>query len=214
MRAGLRRSLRLHEAVLAREVLGVGHPLVHVLELQDLVRRDLLVLCALVPAVLGGLVLGLESAAWLAGATAATAAALGAGAAILLLRRREAAIGLILEGRAQLPLPAVAEERERLLNPAYRRMLARSLALIRRGAEARSPWPALYCAPMIRGVADELRELEALLTRKAVDVRGVALTYELLVDGRSPLHGSDPRRLSEELQRIAAILRQPCAAIG
>jgi hypothetical protein len=211
MRAPFHLSLRLHEAVLAREVLGPEHALVHVLELQDLVRRDLLMLCALLPAVLGGLVLGLESAIWLAAATVVTVAALGAGAAILLYRRREAALALILGGRAQLPLPAVAEERERLLDPAYRRMLARSLALIRRASEERSTWlqasPIPYCAPMIRDVANELREIETLLTRDAVSVRGVALTHQLLVDGRSPLHGGDPRRLSEELHRIAAVLR-------
>lgn len=160
---------------------------------------------------LGGVAWRSDSAVWLAAATVALVAALGAGAAILRVRRREAALTLILEGRAQLPLPAVGDERERLLDAAYRRMLACSLAVIRSRAEEHSEWfrtsSIPYNVPMLRSVADDLREVEELLTREAVGVRGVALSHKLLAEGCSPLHGNDPRRLSEELHRIAAALR-------
>jgi hypothetical protein len=211
MRAHSHRTLRLHESGQARELLGTAHALVRILELQDVVRRDLLVLGALVPATLGAAVLGSDAAAWLTLGAAIAIAALGGGAALLHVRRREAALTLIVEGRDRLPLAAVARERERLLDPAYRRMLAHSLALLRSRAETLPDWfrtsPIPYNAAMLRSVADELRELERLLTCETVGVRGVALTHRLLVDGHSPLHGNDARQLSEELRRIAVSLR-------
>jgi hypothetical protein len=211
MRSHLHPSLRLHDAVLAREVLGAEHALVRVLEQQDVIRRDLLVLCALLPATLGGAALGSDSAVWLAAATAVTGAVLAIVAAVLLVRRREAALALIADGRDELPLPAIAEERARLLDPAYRRNLARSLSLLRWRAAEHTEWfrtsPIPDNVSMLRSVSDGMREVEQLLTRDEVGVRGVALTRRLLVDGCSPLHGRDPQRLSEELHRIIAMLR-------
>lgn len=211
MRAHPHPPPRLHEAIPAREMLGAEHALVRVLEAQDVVRRDLLALCALLGPALGAMLLGSESAAWLAAAAAAVAVVLAGIAAILHGRRRDAAFELILEGRDRLPLPAVAEERAHLLDPAYRRTLARSLALLRWRAAEYSEWfvtsPIPFDVPMLRSVADGMRELEELLTREEVGVRGVALARKLLIDGRSPLHGHDPQLLSEELHRIAANLR-------
>jgi hypothetical protein len=211
MRAHLHPPLRLREAVPAREMLGPEHELVRTLELQDVVHRDLLVLGALLPATLGAAALGSDSAVRLAGAAAAVALALAAFAAVLRIRRRDAAVALIGEGRAELPLPAVAEERARLLDPAYRRTLARSLSLLRWRAAEHSEWFVTSAVPydvsMLRSVAGGMREVEELLTGDEVNVRGVALARTLLVDGCSPLHGHDPRRLGEELCRIAASLR-------
>src|SRR5690242_6320203 len=85
---------RFHDAVQAREVLGAEHALVHVLELEDVVRRDLLVLCALTPV---ATLLGTHVAVWVAAATAITAAAFVAAAIVLRVRRRDVALALILE---------------------------------------------------------------------------------------------------------------------
>jgi hypothetical protein len=181
-----------------------------VLELQDVVRRQLLAVGAFIPALTGAVAIGSAAAPWLLGADALIAAALGGFAAVLRQRRREYALDLILEGRERLPLAAVADERRRLLERSHRRMLAHTLELIRRAAQEQPPWlrsSALpYCARTLSVTASQLEEIERLLRGDAAGLRGIALTQRLLVDGSSPLHGQDAQRLSEELRRITMLL--------
>jgi hypothetical protein len=199
------------QASRARAVLGSDHPLVRALELEDVVRRDLLVVAAMLAPLALIAWLRVAFAPWLLGAALVSAAALVALVAILRARRREFALALILEGHERLPVQAVAAERARLLAADHRRMLARSLELLRAAASERHDWlrsgTLPYSARTITAAAPAMREVEALLRSERPGTRGVALAQRLLVDGRSPLHGSDAHALREELRRIAVLLQ-------
>ncbi len=190
--------------------LGDAHPLVGVLERQDVVRKHLLVVVALAPVFAAAAVLGVAAAPWLLGADVGTVAALSGCVAALRHRRREHALELILEGRERLPLVAVVRERRRLLEQSHRRMLAHTLELIRRAATEQPLWlrsSALpYCAPTVSAATSQLEEIERLLRSNTAGLRGIALTRRLLVDGGSPLHGEDVQTLTEELRRITLLL--------
>jgi hypothetical protein len=95
--------------------------------------------------------------------------------------------------------PALALRSQRLIAPAMRRRLARSLRFHvdqarRRRAPLRAPWPAAppplrAGGPHVIGAADELLALADLLERvEPVEARGVALVSVLLTDADSPLH--------------------------
>jgi hypothetical protein len=90
-------------------------------------------------------------------------------------------------------------------------MLARSLQLVRAAASEHPAWlrssTLPYSAHTIAAAVPGLREVEALLRSDRPAARGVALAQRLLVDGRSPLHGSNARALCEELRRIAVLLQ-------
>ncbi len=204
-------SRSLHEMLPARNALGEQHPLVRVLELQDVVRRDLLVVSGMVPALIAGLALGFGPAPWLLGGTGCCAAVLAFAAMVLHQRRRALAVELIVDGRADLAVAAVVDEARRLLDPAERRMLARSLARIRTAAHENPPWLRPSTLPYHRRTvltaAPALVEIERLLQGHTPGLRGIALAQRLLIEGASPLYGHDAQRLNEELHRIIALLR-------
>jgi hypothetical protein len=201
--------LREPPAIAARAALGTDHPLAHALELQTVFVRDVLAVVGVALALAAATVIGFVS--WpalviaLVVAGALVAAGLFARAAV-----RSRALDVIAEGRERVPVPAVARERERLLDARHRRMLAGSLARLRSAAERPAPWAPRSTVPAypgtLRAVGPELAELEALLAQPLGTARGVALVKRLLVDGVSPLHGGDAQRLREELRRITLLL--------
>ncbi len=214
-----RLSRSLHQAQAAQAVLGAEHPLARALEREDVVRRDLLVAGALTVAGIGGVLLGVGAAVWLLGPAGLTAMALTGSAAVVRQQRRERVLDLILEGRERLPVSAVADERRRLADPAHRRMLANTLALIRKGADGHPQWlrssTLPYSPSALRAATSQLIEIEQLLRGEAAAVRGVALVQRLLVDGGSALHRDDSQRLCEELRRVSVLLRSSgCGAIA
>jgi hypothetical protein len=148
-------------------------------------------------------------------AAAAVQLALLVAASYLRSRTRDIAEELIASGNdAARALSTVEEERRRLASRKERRRLARSLELLvhdaehwPRGAVRYQPPPGVIC---LRLVVDEAREVVELLDAEPADVRGVALTSRLLTDGRaSPLYGTDPEPLREELRRIRFLLAAP-----
>jgi hypothetical protein len=100
----------------------------------------------------------------------------------------------------------VQRERRRLLAPAYRAGLARSLDELRHEAEHPVPRPRwaspLYTPPVLQTVAPQLAETSRLLRRNEVSPAGVAMIDRLLGAHDSPLYGPDARRVSEELHHI------------
>jgi hypothetical protein len=108
-------------------MLGSSHPLVETIETLAEARRQsiavgVILLASLVPATVG--------IRW------AQTAAVGAGAMLCALaaaevcsrrRLRRQALALIIEGRETIPVEAVEEQRERLLDGRHRTMLATSL---------------------------------------------------------------------------------------
>jgi hypothetical protein len=211
MRPAIRLPSSFAHASPARAILGIEHPLVRLLEREDVARRDLLAVAALLPGIAAVAVVSLGAALLLLAAVAATSLALGCVLGALRARRRELVLKLILEGHERLPVAAVAAERRRLADPAYRGMLARTLERIRVAARDQPAWlrssTVTYDAGTILVAEPHIRRVETLLRSERVGARGVALTLRLLVDGGSPLHACDERRLSEELARIALLIQ-------
>jgi hypothetical protein len=159
-------------------------------------------LCAGVAALLDGLSVGLS----LTVAATVTKAASAARAALLAETSREHALDLITEGGGDLPIGAVARQRRRLLDPTRRLGLASAFEAIR--DEALHPPPRytrvrpIFNPRVITATAAELTAIARALREGDAGLRGVAMAYQLLTDGGSPLYRSDPRLLRDELYRI------------
>jgi hypothetical protein len=135
---------------------------------------------------------------------------LAAGIALLAQLQRERALDLIIEGRGDLPLPALQRERRRLQRPKRRASLAHALEDFAQTAER---WPTLLPSArpvfdpcQIRAASPELRAIAALLRSSAVGVRGLASVERLLTRGDSPLYGRERDELRRALERILAEL--------
>jgi len=142
-------------------------------------------------------------------AVATVLAALLVRAGALAAMRRRRAVELIAEGRGALPLQVVVRERQRLLDPVQRERLARSLDVIRTGAE-RPPGdchriPPLYSVWVVRAVSSELSRAAGLV-RNDGGLCGLARAEQLITDGHSPLYGDDEVALRQELDRIHLLL--------
>ena len=118
---------------------------------------------------------------------------------------------LIAAGFETRALPVLELERRRLGSRRERERLARSLEGYVRDAES---WDDIWWSfrPVVeprclRVVASQARETAELLRSDRADVRGVAATARLLVDGTtSPLFLGDEELLRHELDRIRALL--------
>jgi hypothetical protein len=188
-------------------LLGEKHPLVRALDLLGVVTRQSLVVAIVI--VLGGLGVAQHSAQALAVLVAAAVVefALGAAIALLVQLKRERARDLIIEGHEDLPLPCVAAERERLLDPREQRRLARALERLLRAAENYEQLLITSRPPpgtrRLREVAPELREIAADLRAEQVGVRGVARVTRLLTGGyASPFYTGRIGEVQFELDRI------------
>jgi hypothetical protein len=123
--------------------------------------------------------------------------------------KRYGVLELIVQGRGDLPLRAIACERRRLLDRGHQQHLAAWLDAIRN--EAKHPIPARRARPIcsvrvIAAAAPDLATIAELLRSEDAGLRGVAATQRLLVDGTSSLYGQDENRLCEELHRIRFLL--------
>ena len=206
----LHAALRQTARPSARAVLGPDHPLVRVQDALKAVLCQSLAISCVLAASLIALAGGAVWAPGIAGSAGLVLLALGAVGALLRQRRRDHVLALIAEGREELPVEAVERERHRLLDRRTRSRLAASFeSLVEEAAQPPVvPAPPLFDRTVVGGVADELRELAALLRDEPASARGVALAWCLLSDGvRSPLHRGDVTALREELRRILHLLR-------
>jgi hypothetical protein len=190
--------------------LGPDHPLVRVQDaLKAVVWQSLAISCVLAASLIA-LAGGAVWAPGIAGSAGLVLLVLGAVGTLLRQRRRDHVLALIAEGREELPVEAVERERGRLLDRRTRSRLAASFDSLVEEAVLPPvvPGPPLFDRAVVGGVADELRELAALLRDEPSSARGVALAWCLLSDGvRSPLHRGDVTALREELRRILHLLR-------
>jgi hypothetical protein len=195
----------------AGDVLGVAHPLVGVLARLETVGQQLLAVAAAHVLALASWWTGLIAGLPLVTSSMVVLIVLGCRRLLLVQRRRELCLELIVAGRARLPLAAVARERRRLSSPHYRACLARTLdELAEEGERGRQPRTAQPCLDLtaIRSASPQLHELARLLRRDSVSSCGVALTEQLLSSPESPLYGSEPELLRQELGRARFLLRQ------
>ena len=145
----------------ACRVLGPDHPLARVTsQLSTAVEQCLTVSLVLAVGVYA-LIDDLSIGAPLTVAAATVLAGLLARVGALVESRNRRAVDLIAEGRGSLPLEAVVRARRRLLDPAQRECLARTLDVIRAevarpaGACHRMPssTPSRWCGPFPRSWA-------------------------------------------------------------
>jgi len=132
-------------------------------------------------------------------------------AALLVRRRRDWAVELILEGRESVPLAIVEHERRRLAAPRTRRLLANTFDRTLKDASrprfyGRGARP-LYEPRVVASVAEDLVVIIRPLRTGQASVRGIALAERLLTDGLSPLYGAHAGALREELYRIRDALQ-------
>ncbi len=196
----------------AEATLGPAHPLVAVLHSSQTAKEGAVAIGGLQAA---DLIVMLENAPLapplaLAIACVAVQIALGLRIAYLAWRRRDICRQLIIDGREQLPLPAVERELRRLGAPGYQAELAQSIdRLADEATHTRSRplfTPQIYHLCVLRAVAAELREIARLLHSGNVAVRGVAHVESLLTSGESPLYGVQVDLLRDELGRARYFL--------
>jgi hypothetical protein len=195
--------------------LGPEHPLVRVQDALKAVVCQSLAIACLLAASLIALAGGAVWAPWIAGSAGLVLLALGAVGELLRQRRRDHVLALIAGGREELPVEAVERERSRLRDRRTRSRLAASFdSLVEEAAKPPVvPGPPLFDRAVVGGVADELRELAAVLRDEPSSARGVALAWCLLSDGvGSPLYRGDVTALRQELRRILHLLR--AAGVG
>jgi hypothetical protein len=190
-------------------VLGPSHPLVETIETLAEARRQALTVVVILAASLAPASLGIPWAQTAALSAAAMICVLLTAVLTLRRQRRRQALELILEGRDELPVAAVEEERRRLLDPRSRAMLAASFEGLADDALSPDRWPTgcVFSRSTIAAVADQLRDVGSLLRAGPRRARGVALARRLLTDGAgSPLHRGELGALRHELRRIRFLL--------
>lgn len=193
----------------ASRVLGPDHPFVRVAAQRSVASEQCLAVSVVLAIGVYGLIHDLSIGAPLTVAAATVLGTLIVRVGALLVSSNRRALDLIAEGRGQLPVKAVMRARRRLLDPAERERLARTLDVIR--AEVERPPGAchsvrpLYSVPVVRAVSSELGEV-ARLVREEGRLRGLAGAEQLVTDGRSPLYGEVEVALRQELGRIRFLL--------
>jgi hypothetical protein len=191
-------------------LLGAGHPLVRDLERLDLARLQSIVVGALFAGALAAWISGSHGAFEVIAATVVAEILLACRVALLLASRRGHVLKLIGDGRADLPIPAVARMCIRLRRPSHRLRLVRSietlLATRASGFDVVvTPWQFAR-SDLVAPVRNDLRQIAMLLREPDADVQAIALMQRLLFDGTSWLHGDDLCRLGEELRRVRFLL--------
>lgn len=198
-------------------LLGEDHPFVRTLSLLHAVIRQALIVSVVLVLGIVGIFRHAAQAPVLVAAAAVVQLALASAIALLLQLMRERAWDLIVDGRHDRQLEAVAAQRQRLLDLRERERLARSLE---RALDAAERWHELAVASRppsgvrcLRFAASETHEVAHLLRADGAGVRGIALTARLLAGGYdSPLYQGRPEELRHELWRIRHLLcEQPCA---
>ena len=171
-----------------------------------------------VAAVLAGSLLArAQGARWagpLAGSAATVLAVLSVLLALRVQERHDRVVDVILDGRERVPIALVQRQRRRLLSAPTRSQLARSLDEV--VSEAAKPprlavrvLPPLCAPPVVSPLADELRDIGALLGADGVSARGVVRVERLLSQpATSPLYGGDVSALREELRLVRGLLME------
>ena len=157
-----------------------------------------------------------EGRRWAVGLTCSAGGVLVVLSLLLAVRiqtRRDRVTDVILEGREDLPVATVQRERRRLVSKGNRAGLARSLEETARDAGAPRNTraqlvPPLFEPQVVARVADELRELSAVLRAGGVSARGVASLERLVSHATSPLYGRDVAALRDELRRAHELLKE------
>ena len=186
---------------------GADHPLTRAVAALQTVRRQSVVVAAIL---LGSLAADVLGASWAVGvglSATIVLLTLAITAAVSLQRRRDSALELILQGRAGVPVAAVHRERQRLCSERTARHLARAFADMidyalnppRPCVRAARP---LYSINVVAHAAEDLRHISRLLRAREASIQGVALAERLLTDGASPLYGDEASVLRERLQLI------------
>jgi hypothetical protein len=194
----------------AEALLGTGHPLVAVLYACAGTAEGIAAVAAVQ---LGALAL------WWVNASYGRALTLGAGVvqvalglrwASLRVQRREQCLELVIAGREQLPLAAVARECRRLGSPRRQTDLATCLENLADSATrkpCRGERQRPICSRRVLTAAEpELRGVVARLRAGGGELRGVAMLDRLLTFGASPLYGERVGPLREELARGGYLL--------
>jgi hypothetical protein len=192
-------------------VLGEGHPLVQAIDALRVAMRQWTVVSVVV---LGSGVVSVERRAWGAPLCIAAAVVLAILTVIVVSlrqRRRDLAVDLILEGRENVPIPAVRHECERLSSGRTRRALARAFEDITEEVtrpprfQLRGSRP-LYHRAVVARASPELQAIVGLLKATDGQVRGVAQAERMITSGISPLYGWDAAALRDELGRVIDLL--------
>jgi hypothetical protein len=196
----------------AETVLGPSHPLVETIETLAEARRQILAVGVILLTSLAPASVGIR---WAQTATLSAGAMLCVMAGVVLESRRRLrrhALKLILEGRENIPVAAVEEQRRRLLDGRHRTMLATSFETLADDSVSPGSWPSAsaFHRATVAAVADELREVGSLLRSRPSRARGVALAREVLTDGtQSPLYRGEVETSCHELRRIRFLLQSP-----
>jgi hypothetical protein len=194
----------------ARELLGPGHPLVHVADDRRVMGEQTIVVAVLLTASLLAVLAGVSEARAVVAAAVAVQLAVTWRLVLRASAERDLVLDLVAEGRGDLPLRSVARGRRRLGDPGHRARLARALDALRDEAATplvrRSSRLPLYCRRVVVAVAPELDHVAQALRRGDASVRGVALGERLLSAHDSPLYADDVDRLRDELGRIRFLL--------
>ena len=203
------RPMSTHQPADARWVLDPDHPLARVIAQLSMAERRCLVVSGALVVGACALVSDVGVGAPLTVAATIVLVALLVRIGALTAARDRRAVELIAEGRGALPVGAVARMRRRLLDPAQRARLARTLDMIRteamRPQSQCHPVRPLYSVPVVRALSSELADV-ARLVREGGGLRGLAATELLVTDGLSPLYGNVEPALHQELGRIRFLL--------
>jgi hypothetical protein len=162
-------------------------------------------------------------ALWWVNASYARALTLGAGVvqmalglrwASLRVERREQCLELVIAGREDLPLAAVARERRRLGSPRRQAQLATCLENLADVAThkpcRRERQRPIHSRRVLTAAEPDLRGVVTRLRAGGGELRGVALLDRLITSGASPLYGESVDPLREELARGSYLLT-PCS---
>lgn len=194
----------------AAALLGSNHLLVRGQELRGDLRRQALVTAAAVTLGAFGTASGRSWGLLLLVAAGVVQLGLGVSLAALARLQQERARELIIAGYTGLPLPVVEREQRRLQRPRQRASLADALEDLVRAAER---WPRIvptarpvFDPGQVRAAAADLHAIAGRLRASTAAVGAVARVERLLTSGASPLYGSEPEALRDELLRIHAEL--------
>jgi hypothetical protein len=194
----------------AADLLGAAHPLVSLLRSLQIAVEQMLAVAAV--QMIAGILLyrAAPFAIPLMIASGAVQLALCVRLTLLVQRRHELCLELIVEGASRLSLSVVELATRRLEEPGHVARLSRALdGMAAAAADPRGHFPGsgpMFSVRVVRPVAPQLVDLAALLRTEAPAVRGVALVEQLVSCGTSSLYGADVERLRRDLGRARYFL--------
>jgi hypothetical protein len=196
---------RFSDATAAALLLGSEHPLTMALRDIATTTRQLVAVTTVGVAGLLASAVGGGFGAALALAAGGVAIVLGIRLSMARDRARTRARDAIIAGDQHVPVPLLRRQRERLLKPGVREVLAGTYEdLARRAEPAANELPPMAVAQRV-ALAHDLRGVARVLRDPRVDAPGVALAEQLLENRSSPLYGGDIGALRGALRRIGPV---------